>query len=113
MVTIIRWAARVLAVLLVMLFVTMAFGEGVPSPWILTRPEKYAFLALFVMLAGLVSAMRWELVGGILILVGYALFALINQELVISWAFTLFPVAGILFLLSWALSRHRPAPAAK
>jgi hypothetical protein len=113
MVTIIRWTARILAVLLVMLFVTMSFGEGVPSPWILNRPEKYAFLGLFVMLAGLVSALRWELVGGILILVGYALFALINQEIIISWAFTLFPVAGILFLLSWALSRRRPIPATK
>lgn len=113
MVTIIRWIARVLSVLLIMLFVTMSFGERVPSPWILTPPEKYAFLALFVMLAGLVSALRWELIGGILILVGYALFALVNQEIIISWAFTLFPVAGILFLLSWALSRRRPIPETK
>jgi hypothetical protein len=116
MVAVIRWTARVLAVLLIMLFATMAFGEGVPSPWILDRPEKLAFLALFVMLAGLVSALRYEAVGGILILAGYAFFALVNQELIISWAFSLFPIAGFLFLLSWALSRRHagrpkhPAP---
>ncbi len=107
MVNVLRWAARVLTLLLVMLFATMAFGEGLPSPWILTRPEKLAFLALIVMLAGLVSAWRWEAVGGILILVGYAFFALVNHQVIISWAFSLFPVAGILFLLSWVLSSRR------
>lgn len=106
MVAVIRWTARVLAVLLIMLFATMAFGEEVPSPWIVSHPEKFAFLALFVMLAGLVSALRYEAVGGILILAGYAFFALVNEELIISWAFSLFPIAGLLFLLSWALSRR-------
>jgi hypothetical protein len=113
MVNVIRWIARVLAVLLIMLFVTMAFGEGLPNSSILTRPEKLGFLALFLMVAGLVSALRWELVGGILTLAGYSLFALINHEVIISWAFSLFPVAGILFLLSWALSIRRSGGEAK
>jgi hypothetical protein len=113
MVAIIRWTARVLAVLLIMLFATMAIGEGVPSPWILNRPEKFMFLALFVMLAGLVSALRYEAAGGILVLLGYAVFALLNQEFIISWAFSLFPIAGLLFLLSWVLSRRRTITDAK
>ncbi len=97
---ILRWTARVLGTLLVLLVVVLMIGEGVPKPSILTAPEKLMFAPLIVMLLGLILAWRWEGTGGTLALSGYLLFGVLGPRLASS-PFMAGGVAGCLYLLAW------------
>jgi len=110
MATVIRWIARVLGGLIVLFLVLMVVAEGIPSPSSLTPAERLLFVAVIVMLVGLVSAWKWELARGLLTICGYVLFAIVEQEVLLPWVFLLILISGVLFLLSWSLKRRgRPA----
>lgn len=104
--TIFRWTARVLGIVLVGFMLILAIAEGVPNP--LTQPFviQLGFLALALVLSGLLLAWRWELPGGILSLVGWVLFVLAER---IDWQHSLFFILlvlpSLLFLGSSFLRR--------
>jgi hypothetical protein len=102
-----RWIARVVGILLVGLTLTLAIGEGMPN--VLTQPLviQIGFLALALVLLGILFAWRWELVGGIVSLVGWVLFVVAER---VHWQhspfFILLAVPGLLFLGSSFLRRY-------
>jgi hypothetical protein len=98
---ILRWTARVLGTLVLLLFLVFLIGEGAPKPSILTAHEKLMFAALGVMLLGLIVAWRWAGIGGLLALLGYLLFGLLAGPRVIISPFLAGGVAGCLHLLAW------------
>lgn len=95
-----RWAGRILDVLLVVLFIVFAVGEGLPSASQIVSLEKLGFVAVGIMLVGAVAAWRWDGLGGLLMLIGYGIFAFLNGKLVVG-LFTLFVLAGVLHLYVW------------
>lgn len=88
-----RWTARILGSLLVLMIIVLAVGEGVPNPF--TRPPavQIGFLALAMIMLGILAGWRWELAGGVLSLAGWGLFV---------GAVTHFPRGVNLFI--WALA---------
>jgi len=96
----VHWAARVLGVALFLLFAAFEFGEGFP-------PVSAQSAALGLVLAGILLALWFEGVGGIVILLGAAWFYWLNYaasgRLPGGWVFPLLWVAGVLFLVSAAL----------
>ena len=102
--TILRWTARILGTLFVSLILVFAVGEGVPHPSMLTARDKLMFLALGVMLTGLVLAWKWAGIGGLLALVGYLLFCGMGGRRTILSPFMAGGVAGCLHLLVWWVS---------
>jgi hypothetical protein len=105
--SIFRWTARVIGVVLVGLMVVLAIGEGVPN--LFTQPLliQLGFLALALVLSGILLAWRWEFPGGILSLIGWVLFILAER---VHWQHSLFfillVVPSLLFLASYFLRRH-------
>ena len=71
-----RWSARIIGALLCLLILVMAVGDGMPNPF--TQPVRLqvGFLALALILAGIVAGWRWEFWGGIVSLSGWGLFVL-------------------------------------
>jgi len=69
-----RWIARVAGALLVMLVVVIAIGEGMPNPFTQPPAVPIGFLALAMILIGILAGWRWELAGGVLSLAGWCLF---------------------------------------
>lgn len=65
-----RWTARIAGTVLVVLVMIIAIGEGLPN--VFTQPwnVQIGFLALALMLVGILAGWRWELFGGIGSLVG-------------------------------------------
>ena len=112
---IVRWAARVTSLLLFGLVVFIFVGQGGP-PNLLFQPTsvQIEFIALGLMMLGLVVGWLREGLGGVLVLVGLAAFNAV--EFVVNGqpargAFPLFVVPGILFLLSaWLGRRDRRRP---
>lgn len=99
----IRWVARMLSIILVLFFgfmVSAHFFGGQEEP-----PRAATTLAIAVMLSGLIVAWKWEVVGGILILGGYAFSALLAPPVLRAWPYALCLLAGVLFLVSWFMRR--------
>ena len=105
--TLCRWTARILGILLLSLIVLLAIGEGMPNP--LTQPleVQVGFLALGLLLIGILAGWRWELAGGLMSLAGWFIFVLgvcKPQRGINSFIFAL-ALPGALYLTS-ALSRR-------
>jgi len=105
--TIFRWIARVIGTVLVGLTLILAIGEGVPN--LFTQPVviQIGFLALALVVSGILLAWRWEFPGGIMSLVGWVLFILAER---VHWQHSLFfillVVPSLLFLGSSFLRRY-------
>ncbi|MEA2063375.1 MAG: hypothetical protein U9P14_06740 [Gemmatimonadota bacterium] len=105
-VTILRWIARVLGTLLCMLIAAFAIGEGFPDPLTLSLPEQLLFAGMITMLLGLIAAWRWEFIGGVLILVGYTFFMVVEQRIIFfNIVFGPLLITGILYLFCWWRTR--------
>jgi len=101
-----RWTARILGTLFVLLILVFAIGEGLPKPSILRSRDKLMFLALGLMLIGLVLAWKWAGVGGLLTLAGYLAFHAIGGRRTMLSPFKVAGVAGCLHLLAWWASQR-------
>jgi len=101
---ILRWAARILGTLFVLLILVFLVGEGPPKPSMLGARDRWMFLALGVMLIGLVLAWKWAGIGGLLAFAGYLLFIAIGKTRTIVSPFLAAGLAACLHLLAWWVS---------
>ena len=105
-----RWAARIIGALLVVLIVVIGIGEGMPNPFTQPPAVQIGFLALALIMIGILAGWRWELAGGVLSLAGWCLFfaSVIGLKHLkqLNWFFLLLALPGILYLLSALLRRH-------
>lgn len=105
----VRSIARTISVFLLLFVVMMVVGDGFPALADLTKRESFLTAAFVVMVSGLVIGWWRELVGAICILGGFAAFLVVEyvtlRDFGMNWLFALYPVAGILYLLYWRLSR--------
>jgi len=93
---------------LVLLTLIIAIGEGMPN--LLAQPVgvQVGFLALALMLLGILAGWRWELSGGIISLFGWCLFfvAVINSPRRLNWFVVALALPGILYVTSALLRRY-------
>jgi hypothetical protein len=101
---ILRWAARILGTLFVLLILVFLVGEGPPNPSRLGARDRLMFLTLGMMLVGLVLAWKWAGIGGLLAFTGYLLFVAIGKPRTIVSPFLAAGTAGCLHLLAWWVS---------
>jgi hypothetical protein len=112
---VVRWSARITSLMLVALVLVFMVGEGPPNPFKQPSSVQVEFLGMALMLAGFLLGWRWEAMGGIMAVVGFAAF--FATELVVNGrppggAIPLFVVPGVLFLVSYglaAMGRRLPA----
>ena len=107
---VIRWTARLAAVLVAAGFVALAAGEILsPHSGPPTRLVEYAGIALLaVTCLGMMLAWKWELPGAALSLGALAAFLTIVRMSRYGVIFC-FGAPGILFLLDWTLRKFSPA----
>ncbi len=105
--TVSRWIARIIGTLQVVSVVIIAVGEGMPNPLSQTLEVQIGFLALALIIIGILAAWRWELAGGILSLAGWCLFvgSVIGIKRLNVFV-SLLALPGILYLISAWLRRH-------
>lgn len=109
MASFIRWLARILSSLIVLMFLLFIVAhlfvdEKNSSSSGLTTTEAYMFVAVGIMLLGLILAWKWEAAGGLLAIVGYTSFAILEGDFFIAWPFTICLISAVLFLISWFLN---------
>jgi hypothetical protein len=105
-VIVLRWVARITGLLLVGMVVLFVVGEGPPNIFRQPPSVTVEFAGTGLMLAGFLAGWRWEAIGGITAVAGFAVF--IATELIVNrhlpgGAIWLFVVPGLLLLASSGL----------
>jgi len=103
-----RWAARIIGTLLVILIVVIGIGEGMPNPFTQPPAVQIGFLALAMIMIGILAGWRWELAGGVISLAGWCLFvgAVTHFPRGLNWFFWALAMPGFLYVISALLRRH-------
>ena len=103
---IMRWTARVIGCLVVLLVLAIAIGEGVPNPMRQPAVVNASLAALIVMLIGQLLAWKHEGIGGALILLGFASFSIVNHGIELNAAFAPMLLTGLLYsVCAWSTRR--------
>jgi hypothetical protein len=102
-----RWIGRVIGLLIVALTVSFAIGEGMPNPFTQPVVVQIGFLALALILGGILAGWRWELLGGAVSLLGWSLFVLaeIRSPRNMNWFISALGLPGALYVTSALLRR--------
>lgn len=104
-----RWFGRIIGMFLFATVVLLAIGEGLPN--VFTQPVgvQAGFLALGLILAGILGGWKWELAGGAVSLFGWAVFVLaeIRPLSRLNWFIGALALPGILYLISALLRRRQ------
>jgi hypothetical protein len=93
---------------MVLLIVLMAIGEGMPNPFTQPMSVQVGFLALALIMIGILGAWRWELAGGTISLAGWGLFvvAVGHLEKGLSWFVAAIALPGVLYVAGALLKRY-------
>jgi hypothetical protein len=105
-----RWTARIIGVFMVVSTLIIAIGEGMPNPFTQPMLFQLGFLALALIILGIVAGWRWELSGGIMSLVGWGLLVIPvikHSPRGMNPFFIVLAVPGILYMASALLRRYR------
>lgn len=104
MATVCRWTARIFGGVLVALVIVIAIGEGMPNPFTQPFNVQIGFLALAILLMGILAGWRWELAGGLLATAGWCLFVgSVVGARGLNAFICLLALPGVLYLLSAGL----------
>ena len=106
----IRWTARIVGTAILALVVAIAIGEGLPNPVGQSLDVNLLSVAMLTMMVGLIVAWKWEGVGGLLILSGWAFFAVVNHGVRFNVVFGPLLVTGIMYVVCWWASRSPTLP---
>jgi hypothetical protein len=96
--SVVRWTARILGTAILLLIVAIAVGEGLPNPFAQPVEVQLLFAAMLTIMVGLILAWKWELLGGLLILGGFAFFAIVNHGIKLNLAFGPMLAVGLVYL---------------
>ncbi len=100
-ISIIRWLARFLGVFLFLFFAWFAIEFGIDDPNLMSPQLVKLFYTHMAMMIALVVVWRFELLGGIILVVGYSYFSIINHTFWTNPIYPIFFFIGLLHLLSW------------
>jgi hypothetical protein len=97
-----RWLANAAGLLMVIVFLMFFIGEGGFNPLKATMKESLLMICFLVACGGLVVALRNEAIGGLMAIMGMAIFFLIELisrgDIPRSLFFSIIPMIGFLHL---------------
>jgi len=79
---------------------TLSMSEGFPNPFVMTGAEIALLCLSATIIAGFLAAWKWEIAGGVAVVVVSALYALIARDAAVYPVLPATPVAGVLFILT-------------
>jgi hypothetical protein len=100
-INVIRWIARILAAFMILLTLVFFLGEEVfdNSPGTGEPIPILGIITGILMLGGLGMAFKWELIGGIISLIGFIGIILVNNDAATKPMFFLYALPAVLFVL--------------
>jgi hypothetical protein len=74
-------------------------SQGLPAFSELSVKEIQLFIGMGLLFAGALIGIRWRLMGGVVAVLGYAFFAIVEQTVLLGWVFNVFLLIGIINIL--------------
>ena len=99
-----RWTARTLSIL-VILYHILSFLGDIRSSVTLTTLDKTDFALWAIILLGMLVAWKWEVAGGLIIIGGFLIQAILNPLILSTAPMWIAPFIGMLFLVCGFYSR--------
>ncbi|RXQ91474.1 hypothetical protein EO244_12030 [Ancylomarina salipaludis] len=96
-----RWLARLLGIFLFLFFAWFAIEFGIDDPSKMNPHLMKLFYSHMLMMFALVLVWRFELLGGLILIVAYSYFSIINHTFWTNPIYPIFFLIGLLHLLSW------------
>jgi len=96
-----RWIARVAGTLVTLFFLAFLVGEGPPPLWRLSLQQNLQFLGMCGLCTGLITAWKWEGLGGVITMASYGLLLTIDRHFNATWLFAVPAVIGLIHILCW------------
>lgn len=94
---IILWLSRILGLSLIIVLIVFAFGEDVPGIKELSSKEILIFIAILIMIAGVILGFWKDLIGSIVILTGYVFFSILEGKILAGPVFPQFLIVALLY----------------
>lgn len=104
-----RWTARISGTLMALLFLALLIGEGPPNIFKLSNSDKLQFLGMIALFFGLVLAWKWEGLGGLASVAGFALLVVLSRSR-FTWVICVPAAIGVMHMICWE-RLHVAAPA--
>jgi hypothetical protein len=109
LISILRWSSRITGLFLAGLVLLFAIGERF-NPRELTLTTGLMSVAFFAAASGMLILWRWELIGGMIVVIGMTVFYVVNfvatGKWPSGWVLPLFLVPGLLAVISSGLRRR-------
>jgi hypothetical protein len=108
---ILRWAARIISISFVLLFIIMSLGIAYFSNANNDKNplQSFSIIQLSILaigLLGLIIAWKWEILGAILSLLTYVILAFENQDFVYFSSLWILPLSALLFIFAAAFDKQ-------
>lgn len=107
---VLRWSARAVGSLIIAFVLLHVIGDGIPNLQRLTAEESVLWLGFAMSIVGFVMIWRWELVGGLVAVIGIATFYaaefMISGNIPGGWVLPLFFVPGVFSIACWLIERR-------
>ena len=100
-ISIIRWLARFLGVFLFLFFAWFSIEFGVDNPTHMNPQLVKLFYTHMLMMLALIVVWRFELFGGLILVIAYSYFSFVNHTFWTNPIYPIFFFIGLLHLLSW------------
>jgi hypothetical protein len=100
-IVVVRWTPRILGSMLLILIAAFAIGEGIPGPIKESLHEQVLTIGVQAMIFGQIVAWKWEGIGSLIILGGFALFAIVNHGVPLNIVYAPWLITGLLYLACW------------
>ncbi len=100
--SIIRWLARFLGVFLFLFFAWFAIEFGIDDPSHMNPQLQRLFYTHMLMMISLIFVWRFELIGGVILIVAYSYFSIINYTFWTNPIYPIFFFVGLLHIMSWS-----------
>lgn len=97
-----RWLARFLGVFLFLFFVWFAIEFGIDNPANLCPQLLRLFIAHIIMMIALLVVWRFEFLGGVILIITYIYFSIVNHTFWTNSIYPIFFFIGILHFISWS-----------
>ncbi|MBN2294260.1 MAG: hypothetical protein JXM70_17665 [Pirellulales bacterium] len=96
-----RWTARTISIPIFGLVFVLVHGNGVPNPFTASLHKNLLGTAVLLLFVGSIVAWKWEGIGGLLIIGGLVLFAIVAQGILLNIVLWPWMVMGLLYLVCW------------
>ncbi len=108
---ILKWSTKLFSLIILGLVFYIIGAHVVEADFsnlpILTTKETQLAISMGLLFLGTLIALKWELVGGIITILGYVGFVIVEGEMVNNMVFNLFLLSGVLNLVLYWMNRQR------